>query len=656
MFGTTMNASGALTLNADTLLLGTQTTEHSQSETSQGRDLGYQKTKDKGTQDQTTNYNQFNAVNLAVNANHVQAGIGARDSVEQLAKQPGMGWVEQLNNDPKLQGKIDWVKVEEAHKNWSHEQQGLTPEGAAIVTLVAAFVTAGAASGAGTAVGEAAAVGAGEGVVLTTGSTFVSATTGATISSAVGGAVTAGITALAGQAAVALVNNQGDLGGALNDLGSSASVKNLLTAVVTGGVLGGLNLNPTGLPTVGGGAQQFMTQLGQNLTAGAARAVIGTAINGGSFEENLKQGLKNALLDTVAAQTANAIGTLTAIGTLDDFTNKIAHAIAGCAVGAGKADNSSGCGAGAIGAVIGEISGNAYGRDEFGNLRPGAVEMAQMFAGIAGALAGLDAAEINIAAAAGANAAANNALSLRGSAKLMSDLRACSSGTGGTCDIAQLREEMARDADKQAQRMDSACGSGGDLSQCMALANSANLSLTNLIVAYEYADTADKKALVGDLLGRQIEDMTRLYNTLGTRQEAASIRDLVGAAITGSLQAAGVVGMSIGGKKPGESTGPIALTRAKFGHTFDTHGQGQTEFLTKRAAGSGTPTGQFLDDQAAARLIQENLSNLSNGAISIPLPSGFPARVIMPDGTYAPASSVRIVPGRGGVKTAYPEL
>jgi filamentous hemagglutinin len=468
--------------------------------------------------------------------------------------------VEQLNSDPKLSGKIDWVKVEEAHKNWNHSQQGLTPEGAAIVILVMNFVSFGAAAGAGAAAGDAAAVAAGQGIVVE-GATFAA---GSAVGAVVGGAVQAGIMALASQAAVALINNQGDIGGALNDLGSSASVKNLLTAVVTGGVLGGLNLNPTGLPTVGGGTQQFMTQLGQNLTAGAARAVIGTAINGGSFEENLKQGLKNALLDTVAAQTANAIGTLTAIGTLDDFTNKIAHAIAGCAVGAGKADNSSGCGAGAIGAVIGEISGNAYGRDEFGNLRPGAVEMAQMFAGIAGALAGLDAAEINIAAAAGANAAANNALSLRGSAKLMSDLRACSSGAGGSCDIAQLREEMARDADKQAQRIDSACGSGGDLSQCMALANSANLSLTNLIVAYEYADTADKKTLVGDLLGRQIEDMTRLYNTLGTQQETASVRELVGAAITGSLQAAGVVGMSIGGKKPGEYTPPIT-TQAPLG-------------------------------------------------------------------------------------------
>ena len=40
-----------------------------------------------------------------------------------------MGWVEQLNNDPKLSGKVDWARVEEAHKNWNHQQQGLTPRG-----------------------------------------------------------------------------------------------------------------------------------------------------------------------------------------------------------------------------------------------------------------------------------------------------------------------------------------------------------------------------------------------------------------------------------------------------------------------------------------------------------------------------------------------
>lgn len=31
-----------------------------------------------------------------------------------------------------------------------------------------------------------------------------------------------------------------------------------------------MNLNPTGLPTTGGGAQGFMMQLGQNLQAGVA--------------------------------------------------------------------------------------------------------------------------------------------------------------------------------------------------------------------------------------------------------------------------------------------------------------------------------------------------------------------------------------------------
>jgi filamentous hemagglutinin len=134
----------------------------------------------------------------------------------------------------------------------------------AVITLVVAYFTAGAASGIGAAAGDAGFIAAG----------------GLTISGVVGGAVTAGVSALASQAAVALINNQGDIGGALHDLGSSASVHNLLTAIVTGGVLGGLQLNPTGLPTAGGGAQGLGAQLGQNLAAGAARAVIGTATFG----------------------------------------------------------------------------------------------------------------------------------------------------------------------------------------------------------------------------------------------------------------------------------------------------------------------------------------------------------------------------------------
>ena len=96
----------------------------------------------------------------------------------------------------------------------------------------------------------------------------------------------------------------------------------------------------------------------------------------------------------------------------------------------------------------------------------------------------------------------------------------------------------------------------------------------------------------------------------------------------------------------------IQISKARFGHTFTTHGQDATEFLTKRAAGSGMPQGQFLDDQVAARFIQDNLGKLGNGPVSLPVPQGFPARVIMPDGSFVSPNTIRLVPGGKGVKTA----
>jgi filamentous hemagglutinin family protein len=102
---------------------------------------------------------------------------------------------------------------------------------------------------------------------------------------------------------------------------------------------------------------------------------------------------------------------------------------------------------------------------------------------------------------------------------------------------------------------------------------------------------------------------------------------------------------------------PVQITKSRFGHTFDTHGQEATNFLTNRAKGSGQPQGQFLDDQAAARFIQGNLDKVSNGAVSIPVPENMRdvVRVIYPDGSTGPATSIRLVPGGNGVKTAYPE-
>lgn len=43
--------------------------------------------------------------------------------------------------------------------------------------------------------------------------------------------------------------------------------------------------------------------------------------------------------------------------------------------------------------------------------------------------------------------------------------------------------------------------------------------------------------------------------------------------------------------------------------------------------------------------------------MNVPIPKNFPARVIMPDGTFTQATHICIVPsGAKGVKTAYPTL
>jgi RHS repeat-associated protein len=108
------------------------------------------------------------------------------------------------------------------------------------------------------------------------------------------------------------------------------------------------------------------------------------------------------------------------------------------------------------------------------------------------------------------------------------------------------------------------------------------------------------------------------------------------------------------GVKSTPTTGEIPLTKSTFGHTFITHGENTTNFLLNRAKGSGAAQGQFLNNQAAAKFILENINKTTHGAVNIPVPKNFPARVIMPDGTFKAATHIRIIPSGNGVKTAYP--
>jgi len=233
--------------------------------------------------------------------------------------------------------------------------------------------------------------------------------------SLIGAATNAGLSNLAGQASVSLINNNGDISAVLHDLGSSQGVHSLLTAMATAGAVQGIN---TGLgingwtASAGAGWPQV---LGRNLLDGAAAAVVRTAINGGSLEDNLTTALVNGFLNTAASQSASWIG-----GNTDPngLANAVSHAIAGCLVGAGRAtgggyglSGADGCSAGALGATIGHIAGSYYNPNNDPAFAEDTIRFAQAVAGVAGALAGGNQASADIAAAAGATAVENNQFS-----------------------------------------------------------------------------------------------------------------------------------------------------------------------------------------------------------------------------------------------------
>ncbi|MBX3659687.1 MAG: filamentous hemagglutinin N-terminal domain-containing protein [Ramlibacter sp.] len=386
------NATGTVALQAsNTLNLQVQTTRDITTAATQNKDIVWQKVTDAGNIDEQSHTTQINASTVSITANKVKVQVpvvgatSVQATLQELATQPGMGWINQLQNDPVLRGKVDWSQIEEIHQNWDYSHSGLTGAGAAIVTLVVAYFTAGAGAEAGAAIGGAANTSVGTAILQ------------------------AGITTLATQASIALINNNGNIAAALHDLGSSANVRGLVTALLTAGVLANINpmLNLPGTPVQG----DFITRLQNNLAGGAARAVISSAINGTSLEDGLKDAIKGALIDSASASAANWIGSNT-----EGLTNKVAHAVAGCVAGAVRSGD---CSAGAIGAAIGEAVAEAYGR------KGDTAQLAALMAGIAAALTGADTQQIGVASAAGSNAAANNYLNHDNVAALAGKLVAC---------------------------------------------------------------------------------------------------------------------------------------------------------------------------------------------------------------------------------------
>ena len=454
---------------ANNLKLASLTTTEQHSTDLKKKDLAWQSVRSNGALDQTTQYNQLNAAQLNILAgNRITADMGVKDSVAVLAQQPGMGWLKQLQADPNLASKIDWNKIEEAHQSWNYKQQGLTPAAAVVVTLVVAWLTAGAGSG---IVG---------GVTGTTATTYATTTA----------VVQAAVTTLASKAAVSLINNGGRLDATLKELGSKDSLRQLATSLVTAGVLselgnamtiGGKTLNSVQL------SDGFAANVGKNLITGLTRATLNSAVAGTDLETSIRTEVVAGILGAASAQGANWIGDQAQNGALNQFGHVFAHAIAGCMAGAAGASASgsntstgSGCGAGAIGAAVGELSAQLYGAADPAKT----VAFASMVSGIAGALTGQGAEGVSIAASTGANAAQNNYLNhLRPSLLRLSEkeryeaaANGCAQGDNAACGV---RNELAALSRQRDVALAQACA-GGNPGLCLDLKNEA-ISMGNKV-------------------------------------------------------------------------------------------------------------------------------------------------------------------------------
>ena len=222
-------------------------------------------------------------------------GQALQGAITALGVQPGTEWLNGLNT----RNDVQWNEVKDAYDSWNYKSQSLNPAVAAVIAIAAAAVTAG--------TGLAAL--AGSGAITATG------VTGATASAAVYGSAYAGMTSLVSQAAVALVENQGNLSKTLSALGSSSSVKSLATSMVIGGALAGFDevMNVSVAPEKArlpalvkdeGWSKVAQRVAGQSVISSS----LNTGINGGSFKDNLVNALLSNIGNQVQAEGAGLIG------------------------------------------------------------------------------------------------------------------------------------------------------------------------------------------------------------------------------------------------------------------------------------------------------------------------------------------------------------
>ncbi|HEO9814424.1 TPA: DUF637 domain-containing protein [Klebsiella variicola] len=387
--------------------------------------------------------NAANGISADIKAKNGQALQGAVNALGALS---GTEWLKGLNT----RSDVQWNTVKDAYDSWNYKSQGLNPAVAAVIAIAAAAVTAGSSLSATVASSVTSSVGGG---VVTTG------------------AVTAGMSSLAAQVAVALVENQGNLSKTLSALGSSSSVKSLATSMVIGGALAGFDkvmnidvppdkaLLPALVKNEGWG-KVVQRVAGQSVISSS----LNTTINGGSFKDNLT----NALLANIGNQiNAEGAGLIGDNGEILGLPGKaLSHAVvSGISAEIGRGDG-KGAAAGALAAelaaiTLGEIFVEPATRDN----------QIQSAGRIIGAISGAAVTNSSDGANSGANAAENvlryNFLMHDEPARMAKKLADCK-GNGG-CE-ADVRKEITLLSAKNEKQFESCriTGNGDCINEMLA--------------------------------------------------------------------------------------------------------------------------------------------------------------------------------------------
>jgi hypothetical protein len=220
------------------------------------------------------------------------------------------------------------VKAEFHH--WSHKTEGLSAAASAVISLAVSIATGGA--GSGLAMG------------LATGVGF----TGMAASM-----VAAGLSTLASQATIALINNKGHLGKTLKEMGSSANMKSLAASVVSAGFLERLPvadcLKDTGA-------------FGKHLQKNVFRLGVNSALDGKiDAKKTLLSLATQTAADALGERLASAVKSARDLKEINSVGHKLAHGAVGALTGAisNPDDPLMGAASGAFGGFMAETVAEA---------------------------------------------------------------------------------------------------------------------------------------------------------------------------------------------------------------------------------------------------------------------------------------------------------